>query len=93
MDQDANGDGQVAMAEYASFWSDGKAREFARYDLDRDGIITPRECLNADTAVLDTAVAAEGSEGGGVEGGAEGVASEPTAETKSEGQSAAWWMN
>lgn len=44
---DENGDGQVAMAEYSSSWSDDKAAEFAAIDLDGDGIITAKECLRA----------------------------------------------
>ncbi|MBN2024880.1 MAG: hypothetical protein JW809_19025 [Pirellulales bacterium] len=43
--RDANADGQVSMAEYASFWSDSVVAEFTQYDLNGDGIITPRECL------------------------------------------------
>lgn len=45
--KDADGDGQVAMAEYATTWSDRTVAEFARYDLDHDGFITPSECLAA----------------------------------------------
>jgi hypothetical protein len=45
---DANGDGQVQMSEYASTWTDSKAAEFRRIDRDGDGIITPSECLKAD---------------------------------------------
>lgn len=44
---DENGDGQVAMSEYTSSWSDEKAAEFAGLDLDGDGIITAKECLKA----------------------------------------------
>jgi len=43
--KDANGDGQVSMAEYARSWTDAVAAEFARYDLNDDGLITPQECL------------------------------------------------
>jgi Ca2+-binding EF-hand superfamily protein len=46
--KDADGDGQVSMAEYArSDWSDSLAEEFNKYDLNGDGIITPEECLKA----------------------------------------------
>jgi len=44
-EKDADGDGQVAMAEYASFWTNATADKFSRYDPNNDGVITPRECL------------------------------------------------
>jgi len=43
--RDVNGDGQVSMAEFATFWSDAKVAEFDQQDANRDGIITPGECL------------------------------------------------
>ncbi len=42
---DADGDGQIMMAEYAASFTEVIAAEFAKYDLDGDGIITPNECL------------------------------------------------
>ena len=45
---DANGDGQVSMAEYATSWTEQVAAEFLKYDLDNDGVITPEECLGPD---------------------------------------------
>jgi len=42
---DKNGDGQVAMAEFAVAGSKAKADEFAGYDLNHDGVITPSEYL------------------------------------------------
>lgn len=45
---DTNGDGQVAMSEYSATWSDSKADEFRRYDLNGDGFATPEECLEAE---------------------------------------------
>jgi len=50
--RDRNGDAQVAMAEYSSFWSPESAREFARYDINGDGIVTPQECLKAATGAV-----------------------------------------
>ncbi|MCE9605984.1 MAG: hypothetical protein K8U03_13900 [Planctomycetia bacterium] len=41
---DTNGDGQVAMGEFSAAWDDAKAAEFARWDRNGDGLITPREC-------------------------------------------------
>jgi Ca2+-binding EF-hand superfamily protein len=42
---DADHDGQIAMGEYAKSWDDAKAAEFAKYDRNGDGILTPAECL------------------------------------------------
>lgn len=44
---DANNDGQVMMAEYSPNWSPDKVQEFAKFDLNNDGIVTSRECLTA----------------------------------------------
>jgi Ca2+-binding EF-hand superfamily protein len=46
--KDADGDGQVTMAEYSVSWSEEKVREFRRFDLNDDGVITPKECLKAE---------------------------------------------
>ncbi len=35
------------MAEYSPNWSADKVAEFAKFDLNSDGIVTSRECLNA----------------------------------------------
>lgn len=48
---DANGDGQVTRAEFSKVWSPADAAEFARWDLNRDGLITARECLEAQRRV------------------------------------------
>lgn len=45
---DADGDGQIMMVEYTSSWTESTAAEFARLDLNGDGIITPEECLAAE---------------------------------------------
>ncbi len=46
--KDADEDGQVSMAEYArGGWSNALAEEFAKYDLNGDGIVTPEECLKS----------------------------------------------
>jgi len=41
--RDSNGDGQVSMSEYSRQWSRRTVDEFRRYDLNDDGIITPKE--------------------------------------------------
>lgn len=48
--RDADGDGQVSMAEFASDWSEELIGQFLRYDANDDGIITPAECLAAKDA-------------------------------------------
>ena len=45
--KDANGDGQVSMAEYSTTWTEEAAAEFAKYDRNNDGVITAEECLKA----------------------------------------------
>ena len=45
---DRDADGQVMMHEFASSWSVVKAAEFNRYDLNGDGVITPREGQEAE---------------------------------------------
>ena len=57
LEKDANEDGQVAMVEYSSYWTDAKAIEFTRYDANNDGLITPTECLETEERAED----AEGS--------------------------------
>ena len=47
-EKDANGDGQITMAEFTSHWTPEKVAEFARYDLNHDGIITAAECLKVE---------------------------------------------
>lgn len=49
--KDENGDGQIAMSEFASIWSREKAVDFASYDQNNDGVITPREYLRIKTGV------------------------------------------
>ncbi len=41
--RDANGDGQVSMSEFSHYWSSSTVAEFRRWDLNNDGIITPKE--------------------------------------------------
>lgn len=55
IEKDVNHDGQVTMAEYSSNWTDEVAAEFARYDLNNDGVITAEECLRVERAKTATA--------------------------------------
>ncbi|MFC1597623.1 hypothetical protein ACFL5Q_06780, partial [Planctomycetota bacterium] len=48
--RDADGDGQVTVAEYAPDASASSIREFARYDRNGDGVLTPQECLRGTNA-------------------------------------------
>lgn len=47
LQKDANRDGQVSMVEFSNSWSDSTASEFAFFDLNGDGVVTPQECLRA----------------------------------------------
>lgn len=44
-EKDRDRDGQVLMAEFTDKWTQDKLREFQKYDLNGDGVITPAECL------------------------------------------------
>jgi len=45
--RDANGDGQVTLAEFSDTLSDEVVAEFAKFDRNNDGVVTPKECLDA----------------------------------------------
>ena len=60
-ERDTNGDQQISMAEFASYWTPELVEEFQRFDLNGDGVITPQECL---AAIRNGAVASAGSGGG-----------------------------
>jgi len=45
--RDVNGDGQLSLSEYAPNPTQADLEDFARYDKNGDGFITPRECLDA----------------------------------------------
>ena len=46
-DKDANQDGQVTMAEFATQWNDETLAEYFKSDLNSDGVITAAEALLA----------------------------------------------
>ncbi|TWU32868.1 EF-hand domain-containing protein [Novipirellula artificiosorum] len=46
-DKDVNGDAQVSMVEFASEWSDEVLTEYFKCDLNRDGVITVQEVVQA----------------------------------------------
>ena len=48
-ERDADHDGQIAMAEFSSRWTDALAAKFSAFDGNQDGIVTPEECLAADS--------------------------------------------
>jgi hypothetical protein len=57
--RDTNTDGQIRMSEFsASQWTEKTLSEYYQFDLNRDGVITPAECL---AAVEKGAVASGGS--------------------------------
>lgn len=47
VEKDVNSDGQVQMSEFAQEWTEERLDEFARLDLNQDGMIVPDECLQA----------------------------------------------
>lgn len=73
--RDADGDGQVSMAEFATSWSDQKAREFQDLDTNGDGMITPAECLRGGDSKKPSMEIASGSTGSRDTGPAAGPAS------------------
>ncbi len=44
---DANADGQVMMFEFTQDWNKDRVAEFAKFDLNGDGVVTPKECQSA----------------------------------------------
>jgi hypothetical protein len=46
-EKDLDADGQVAMAEYSTAWTDTEGEAFLRNDLNNDGVITPHEAIEA----------------------------------------------
>ncbi len=64
---DTDGDGQVQMSEYASSWSEQVVADFAQFDINGDGIVTPKECMKAKEAgaVQGIVSAAQSSDNGG----------------------------
>jgi len=47
IEKDANHDGQVMMAEFATRWNEALVAEFIQFDRNHDGVVTPKECLAA----------------------------------------------
>lgn len=45
---DRDGDGQIEMWEFSTNWTEQTVREFQKYDLNGDGIITPEEWLKVE---------------------------------------------
>jgi Ca2+-binding EF-hand superfamily protein len=41
--RDRNGDGQISMSEFSSYWDAGRVADFRRWDTNGDGIITAKE--------------------------------------------------
>ncbi len=44
--KDSNGDGQLSMAEYAPTSNRDTVASFQRLDANRDGLLTPKECIH-----------------------------------------------
>jgi len=76
-ERDANHDGQIMMYEYASDWTDELVMEFNRLDVNRDGIVTPQECLAPSTDLATDTTATAESESGSESPGQGTAASQP----------------
>ena len=35
------------MAEFSTTWTDGVVADYEKFDINQDGVITPKECLKA----------------------------------------------
>ena len=46
---DANDDGQIAMSEFATEWTDEKMAEFKSFDMNEDALLTINEITRAKT--------------------------------------------
>lgn len=57
--KDRDGDSQVTMAEFADKWTQFETAEFARYDANGDGVITPLECSRAHATKMAEEAAAQ----------------------------------
>ena len=96
-DCDANGDGQVAMAERYRDWTESRAREFVAYDRNGDGLITRREAADGPAASDVPAGPAPGGPvfGGPAPAGPAGgrPAPRPTGSSQpAEGGEKPWWL-
>ncbi|MEM6470381.1 MAG: EF-hand domain-containing protein [Planctomycetota bacterium] len=60
-EKDANGDGQVEMSEFTTDWSEESVAEFFQSDLNRDGVITPKEAIQAVAGGASTPTTSAGS--------------------------------
>lgn len=98
--QDTNHDGQVSMAEYTRDWSDEKAREFAKFDLNGDGMVTPQECLRSGTVVAQAPSSPSPSSSSGSQplssqapgSQASSGVTAPTTGTSERPKAKSWWM-
>jgi hypothetical protein len=108
--KDTNADGQVAMAEFESpgYWTAVAVAQFARYDPNHDGMITPGECLvaleqpeegseiaKADVGTQMTRATAASSDSGEKSSRAPSAAQSRTASTEREDSGGLWsgWDN
>jgi hypothetical protein len=63
LQKDANGDGQIAMCEFASQWDESKVADFRQYDLNDDGMITQKELSKTQRRREEGATAATSAAG------------------------------
>ena len=92
-ERDANQDGQVTMAEFTDSWTEGKAREFTRYDLSGDGRITPEECLQAMQMPETQSTVPEGPPPADGQGSPAPAGETKPGEKTDSGGAKPWWMS
>jgi Ca2+-binding EF-hand superfamily protein len=56
-ERDKDRNGQVAMAEYSDKWTDKLVADFLELDINRDGVITPKESQKGDDSSSRSSVA------------------------------------
>jgi Ca2+-binding EF-hand superfamily protein len=90
---DKDGDGQVMMNEFSSSWNSETLQEFLKWDLNRDGVITARECLaalEAGTRVGDSSATSPSSSVAS-SGGSSASSSSPSSSSSSLGGTQIEW--
>ena len=89
MSRDTNADGQIRMSEFStSQWSEKTLAEYYQFDLNKDGVITPGECLAAvQKGAVSSGSSSRGSSRSGRTESGRSESSSANSDTKSGGSS------